>query len=285
MQQITEVPKLKERPVNAHKGDFGRVCVVAGSLGMSGAAVLAGRAALRSGAGLVRLAVAQGILPIVASMEPSFTTIALAEDRAGRISARAVGAVLDAAGDNDVTAFGPGVGVSGQVRTVLAALLERDIELVIDADGLNNLAVMKDWQGKVRANLILTPHPGEMKRLWQSLFREPLPAERSEQAMKLAKLTNSVVVLKGASTVVSDSQHFYINSTGNPGMATGGSGDVLTGVIAALTAQGMSRFDAAVLGVHVHGLAGDIAAGEIGHISLIATDIIEALSSAFLKLR
>jgi len=284
MQIIENIPKLKPRAIDAHKGDFGKVCIIAGSVGMSGAAALAGRSALRAGAGLVRVATPKSVLPIVASIEPSFTTIPLAEDTAGRISGRAIDTVLKAAGENDALAFGPGVGLSGQLRSVLRALLEQEgLRLVIDADGLNNLAKMRNWPRQLKAELILTPHPGEMKRLWSALFREHLPAERRQQAEQLSSRTGTVVVLKGAGTVVADGQKIYVNKTGNPGMATAGSGDVLTGIITALIGQGLSNFDAAVLGVYIHGLAGDIAAKRVGQVSLITTDIIEALPEAFKK--
>jgi NAD(P)H-hydrate epimerase len=285
MKEVTKIPELPARAADAHKGDFGKVCIVAGSMGMSGAAAIAGRAALRAGAGLVRVATPGSVLPIVASVEPSFTTIRLAEDSAGRISAKAISAILDAAGDNDVLAFGPGVGVSSELRRVLEALLKQEgLRLVIDADGLNNLAKMKNWTSRLRAELILTPHPGEMKRLWEGLFREEMPGERQEQAGRLSERTKSVVVLKGAGTVVSDGERVYVNKTGNPGMATAGSGDVLTGVIAALAGQGLGNFEAAVLGVYVHGWAGDIAAQKFGQVSLMTTDIIDCLPEAFLKL-
>jgi ADP-dependent NAD(P)H-hydrate dehydratase len=284
MQIIETVPKLKPRAADAHKGDFGKVCIVAGSIGMSGAAALAGRSALRAGAGLVRVATPKSVLPIVASIEPSFTTIPLPEDSSGRISAKAINIILEVVGQNDAIAFGPGVGISGALRSVLDTLLERDgLKLVIDADGLNNLAGIKDWPNKLKAKVILTPHPGEMKRLWSGLFREPLPDQRQQQAAQLAQHTNTTVVLKGAGTVVTDGEKVYINKTGNPGMATAGSGDVLTGVITALLGQGLSDFDAAVLGVYIHGLAGDIAADKMGQIGMITTDIIDSLPEAFLK--
>ncbi len=186
--------------------------------------------------------------------------------------------------ENDCFAFGPGVGVSTALRTILETLLSQEkLKLIIDADGLNNLASIKDWPAKTKAGLIITPHPGEMKRLWSGLFREPLPPERQNQASRLAKRTKTVVVLKGAGTVVTDGQKVYVNKTGNPGMATAGSGDVLTGVMTALVGQGLSNFDAAILAVYIHGLAGDIAAKKMGQISLIATDIIDALGEAFMK--
>jgi len=284
MQIIETIPKLKSRATDAHKGDFGKVCIVAGSIGMSGAAALAGRSALRAGAGLVRVATPKSVQPIVASIEPSFTTIALPEDNAGRTSAKAINAVLDAVNENDAVAFGPGIGVSGALRSILETLLEQEnLRLLIDADGLNNLAGIKDWTAKLKAEVILTPHPGEMKRLWRGLFREEIPSQRQEQAMQLAQKTKTVIALKGAGTVVSDGEKIYINKTGNPGMATAGSGDVLTGVITALIGQGLSNFDATVLGVYMHGLAGDIAAEKVGQVSLIATDIIDALGDAFMK--
>jgi NAD(P)H-hydrate epimerase len=284
MQIISDIPKLKPRAVDGHKGDYGKVCIVAGSLGMSGAAALAGRAALRSGAGLVRVATPKSVLPIVAAIEPSFTTIALPEDGAGRISAKAIGAILEATGQNDAVAFGPGIGTSGALRSILETLLEQqNLRLVIDADGLNNLAGLKNWPARLKAKLILTPHPGEMKRLWSGLLREEIPTDRQQQALQLAQKTNTIVVLKGAGTVVTDGEKVYINKTGNPGMATAGSGDVLTGAIAALLGQGLSDFDAAILGVYIHGLAGDIAAEKTGQISLMTTDIIDSLPDAFSK--
>ena len=284
LQTINEIPKLKPRSADAHKGDFGKLCIIAGSVGMSGAAALAGRAALRCGAGLVRVATPKSVLAIVASIEPSFTTIALPEDNIGRISVKAINTILDAVSDNDVLAFGPGVGVSGGLQSVLMALLEQDgLRLIIDADGLNNLARMKDWPAKLKAELVLTPHPGEMKRLWSGIFREEMPDDRQQQAAVFAEKTKTIVALKGAGTVVSDGEKVYINKTGNPGMATAGAGDVLTGAIVALAGQDLDNFEAAVLGIYLHGLAGDIAAEKVGQVSLMATDIIESLPAAFMK--
>jgi NAD(P)H-hydrate epimerase len=288
MRIIKQIPKLKPRAKDAHKGDFGKVCIIAGSVGMSGSAALAGRASLRAGAGLVRVATPKSALPIVASIEPCFTTVGLPEDTSGKISANAINTILNLIPDNDCLAFGPGVGISQGVRSVLQRLLEQEgLRLVVDADGLNNLSMINDWPGQTRASgasVVLTPHPGEMKRLWAGLFREPIPTDRRQQAVTLANKTGAIVVLKGAGTVVTDGVKVYINKTGNPGMATAGTGDVLTGVITALMGQGLSNFDAAVLGVYVHGLAGDIAAKKMGQISLIATDIIEVLGEAFKKI-
>ncbi len=284
MQIIKKIPKLIPRAADAHKGNFGKICVVGGSIGMSGAAAIAGRAALRSGAGLVRVATPRSVLAIVAAIEPSYTTIPLPEDDAGCIAAEAMSLVLQLVEQNDVMAFGPGVRVAAGVREILEVLIGLEgVRLVIDADGLNCLAKSSDWLEKRKANLVLTPHPGEMKRLWSRLFREPMPADRSEQATVLAQKVGCTVVLKGAGTVVADAERVYVNTTGNPGMATAGSGDVLTGVITALAGQGLEDFDAAVLGVYIHGLAGDIAAGKVGQVSLITTDIIDSLGEAFLQ--
>jgi len=284
MKKIAEIPRLKPRAAGTHKGSVGKVCIIAGSVGMTGAAALAGRAALRAGAGLVRVATASGALPIVAALEPSYTTIGLAEDDAGRISARAVHSILNAVCENDASAVGPGLGLSGDLQSVIESLLkEKGLRLVIDGDGLNNLSRVKYWPDMVRAEVVLTPHPGEMRRLWSSLFRDKMSAGRGEQAMRLARESGCIVVLKGSGTVVTDGERLYVNTTGNPGMATAGSGDCLTGVVTALMGQGLSNFDAAVLGVYVHGLAGDIAAEKWGQVSLIATDIIEALGRAFIQ--
>jgi ADP-dependent NAD(P)H-hydrate dehydratase len=284
MEIVRDIPRLKPRPVDGHKGTFGKVCIVAGSVGMTGAAALGGRAALRSGAGLVRVATARSALPVVAALEPCYTTIPLAEDSAGRVSAKAINTLLNAVEDNDAMAFGPGMGITNGLRQIVETLLQQqDLRLLIDGDGLTNLSKLKDWPARCKAQVILTPHPGEMKRLWSGMFREPLPEDRQEQAGLLAQATRAVVVLKGAGTVVTDGSRVYVNTTGNPGMGTGGSGDCLTGIITALMGQGPSNFDATVLGVYIHGLAGDIAADRLGQISLTATDIIDALPEAFKK--
>jgi NAD(P)H-hydrate epimerase len=284
MQTITEIPRLKPRNKDAHKGTFGRVCIVGGSITMSGAPALAGCAALRSGAGLVRVAIPKSVLPIVAAIEPCYTTVALPEDENGCISADASAIVLDQAEQNDVLAFGPGVSQGRGVRQVLNLLIaQADLRLIIDADGLNCLAKNPDWVAKKPASVILTPHPGEMKRLLHSLFRRDPPSDRVEQAQTLAEKTGCTIVLKGAGTVVTDGSKVYVNTTGNPGMATAGAGDVLTGTIAAVAGQGLDNFDAAVLGVYIHGLAGDIAAERLGQVSLTAKDIIKYLSDAFIQ--
>jgi NAD(P)H-hydrate epimerase len=286
MKTITQIPDIQPRPADGHKGTFGKILVIGGSVGFSGAPALVGRAALRSGAGLVRLAVPRSILSTVASLEPCYTTIPLAEDSDGKIASEAAGMLAGHAEQNDVVAFGPGVGVSAGVKDVLLHLLGIEgLKIVIDADGLNTLALCggaQGWVEKKKASVILTPHPGEMQRLWKSLIRDPMPDDRTAQAAKLAEQTAATVVLKGAGTVVADGDAVYVNTTGNVGMATAGAGDVLTGIIAALLGQGLSLMDAAVAGVYLHGLAGDKAAKIKGQICLIATDIIDFLPAAFL---
>ncbi len=285
MQPITELPKLQKRAVDGHKGTFGKVLIVGGSAGFSGAAALAGMAALRSGAGLVRVAVPASVLPVVAGLSPCYTTLALPENTQGQMTSNAAIVLGPLLADYDVAAFGPGAGTAKGVRdTLLSLLAVEGLKLVIDADGLNVLAQCGGpggWVDKKKADVVLTPHPGEMKRLWKSVFREPMPEDRQQCAAQFAVKTGTMVVLKGAGTVVTDGEQVYVNTSGNPGMATAGSGDVLTGVIAALAGQGLSLFDAAVLGVFVHGLAGNIAAAVHGQVSLIAADIIDNLGGAF----
>lgn len=284
LQQVHTIPTLCPRASDAHKGLFGTVLVIAGSQGMAGAAALTGKAALRCGAGLVRVACPQGILAHVAGFEPAYTTLPLTQDPLGQISQEALGHILDAIETCDVVAMGPGLGQSRGLRIIVEALVQRpSVNLVLDADGLNNLCKRGQWAQKVKAQLVLTPHPGEMKRLWSSVFRSPLPQDRTEQASQLAQATESTVVLKGAQTVVTDGRSFYVNQTGNPGMATGGSGDVLTGMIAALIGQGQGTLDAAILGTYIHGLAGDLAAQQLGQVALIASDIIDNLPKAWLS--
>lgn len=285
---FTELPTLPQRPIDGHKGTFGKLLIVGGSRGFTGAPALAAKAALRSGAGLVRVAAPASSQPIIAALDACYTTIALPEDANGQCDRSAATPLLKHAADNDVMVFGPGAGTGKGVQHALLALMESvDRPLVVDADGLNVLAAMRGGSQHLRhkkAQLILTPHPGEMQRLWAGLFRQTMPHSRTDQAVQLAERIGGVVVLKGAGTVVTDSRRVYVNTTGNPGMATAGAGDVLTGVIAALCGQGLSVFEAAVLGVHVHGLAGDIAVKSIGKISLIATDIIDYLKTAFVQI-
>ena len=281
--QIDKIPDLPPRPADSHKGRFGTVLVIAGSRGMAGAAALCGASALRSGAGLVRVATPSEVQPTVASFEPSYMTYPLASNDEGMIDFdRSLPALQRLADAANVVAVGPGLGQSDDIRKLLRWLFaSTDKPLVVDADGLNVLAGSMELLDRLKRPVILTPHPGEFGRL-SGMSIAQVQADRLAAAAQLAGRYDSLVmVLKGHRTVVCDGHRYYINQTGNPGMATGGSGDVLTGVIAALLGQHLPTFDAAQLGVYIHGLAGDIARDQSGVIGMIAGDIVDALPNAF----
>jgi NAD(P)H-hydrate epimerase len=292
--RVRDIPRPPARPVDAHKGTAGLVLIVAGSRGMAGAAALAGNAALRSGAGLVKIATANVALDTVAGLAPCCTTAPLPDDGAfvntytgwtrsmrlslrGSVSREAAPIVLKLAEGWQAIGMGPGMGqTEGVSGVVLAILAHTTIPVVLDADGLNVLgkhaqSVFRDR----RAPLIVTPHPGEAARLLGATAKE-IQADREAAAVRLAAL-GAVAVLKGAGTVVCDGERMYVNTTGNPGMATAGAGDVLTGIVTALVAAGMAPFDAAVLGVWAHGRAGDMAAERWGILGLTALDILNCV--------
>jgi len=279
---VRNVPRLAPRPRDSHKGDFGRVLVVAGSRGMAGAAALAGDAALRAGAGLVTVASPAGVYPILAAKLTCCTTHPLPETPAGTLGAAALREILVLADGFDVVALGPGLGRDRETDSVVRGLVRRSAKpMVIDADGLNALAESVNALKRAGGPRILTPHPGEMGRLLGEAPRDWLRAAREGTAIRFAREHGVVLVLKGHGTLVTDGERIYRNRTGNPGMATGGTGDVLTGVIAGLLGQGLRPFDAAVLGVWAHGRAGDIAARAKGEVSLVASDLLDALPEAF----
>jgi ADP-dependent NAD(P)H-hydrate dehydratase len=281
MRTIQDVPQLQPRPADANKGTFGRVVVVAGSRGMSGAAVLCGVAALRGGAGLVKVAVPHGIWPIVAAANPCYLTAPLPEDEQGRITKAALPSLLEALRGQTVTIFGPGLGQSPDLPDVLAEVLRADsTPLVLDADGLNTLAYRLKILDANKRPLVLTPHPGEFARLTGKSIAE-IQASRQECAVRFAEEHQGVLVLKGHRTVVTDGERVYVNTTGNAGMAAGGTGDVLAGLIGALLGQGLETFAAAQLGAYLHGLAGDLARDALGAPSLIASDLLDYLPRAF----
>jgi NAD(P)H-hydrate epimerase len=281
MEQITQLPVLGRRPADSNKGDFGKILVIAGSRGMSGAAVLAGSAALRGGAGLVRVAVPQEIWPIVAAGNPCLMTAPMSQDDHGRMNAAATGDLVDLAQANDVVALGPGLGLSADLSALVATLVQQVAKpLVLDADGLNAIAARPEAIGKHAGPIIITPHPGEFARLMHT-DTASVQAQRQELAAEFAARHGLIVVLKGHDTVVSDGRRVYRNTSGNPGMATAGAGDVLTGLIAALLGQGLEPFAAAQLGVHVHGRAGDLARDQLGERGIIATDLLSYLPHAF----
>jgi ADP-dependent NAD(P)H-hydrate dehydratase len=278
---ITTVPRLPPRAADSHKGTFGKVLVIAGSRGMSGAGVLSASGALRGGAGLVQAAAPDTVVETIAAGNPCYMTIPLPPDGQGRLARAALPRLLEAASGASAVVVGPGLGQSEDVAAVVVGLIaEVDRPLLIDADGLNVLGANPDVLKQRRQPFVLTPHPGEFARLSGSETRA-VQANREERATAFARTFGGVLVLKGAGTVVTDGRQVYINTTGNPGMATGGSGDVLSGLVGALLAQGMEAFAAAVLGVYLHGLAGDLARDDRGETSLIATDLLEYLPMAF----
>jgi NAD(P)H-hydrate epimerase len=272
------------RDADAHKGRFGHVCIVAGSRGKTGAAHLAGMAALRSGAGLATVATPESCLPIVASMGAEYMTVGLGETAAGCVSDRASKTVLGL--DCDVLAIGPGLGTGPEQRAFVRDILARSNRpIVIDADALTVLA---EGKGGLRARkgqtLVVTPHPGEMARLVGGTVAG-VQNKRIDVAREFARDRGVIVVLKGYRTIVAAPDgRVFINSTGNPGMATGGSGDVLTGVIAAWLAQMADPVDACRLAVYLHGAAGDLAAILDGQVAMTAGDILRHLGEAELAL-
>jgi hydroxyethylthiazole kinase-like uncharacterized protein yjeF len=272
------------RAADSHKGDFGRVTIIAGSRGKTGAAHLAGMAALRSGAGLVTVATPESCLPIVASMAPEMMTEALPESAPGVVAATAVDQVL--ALQHDVIACGPGLGRSEAVAEVVRTLIARaTVPLVLDADALTVLADdVTALAGSEEREVIITPHPGEMARLVGRSV-EDVQNDRIGTATDFATLHHVYVVLKGHRTVIATPEgRVYVNPTGNPGMATGGTGDVLTGMIAAWLAQLLDAEAACRLSVFLHGVAGDMAEVSEGQTAMIATDLIALLGDALTQI-
>lgn len=286
---ISDVPQLPPRPDTTHKAEVGRIAIVAGSRGMSGAACLSALGALRGGAGLVRVCCVQSIQSIEAASEPCLMTLALAEDAEGRICPEAIPLLLDSLKWADVTAIGPGLGQSDGVAEVVSAVLAGfDGPLVIDADGLNTIAPLPQWWSKrQRRPTVITPHPGEMARLRSGAGLDPA-SEQTDQArlataFEFARLSGTTVVLKGHRSVVCTPDEAYVNTSGNPGMATGGMGDVLTGLIGALLGQGLSAFDAARLAVYCHGAAADQCAQQIAPVGYLAREVADALPGALAR--
>jgi NAD(P)H-hydrate epimerase len=274
---------LPPRDPSSHKGSYGHLLIVAGSVGKTGAAVMAAEAALRSGAGLVTVASAKSAVPMMAPRLPEAMWEPLPETETGAIAfeARArLGALMEG---RTALALGPGLSLHEETVRLVGSLVTERLPTIVDADGLNALARSR---AKIPAGreIALTPHPGEAARLLGSTAAE-VEADRPLAARRLAAATSAFVLLKGYRTLISDREgNLQVNLTGNPGMATGGTGDVLTGVLGGLAAQGLAMEDALRLGAHVHGLAGDLAASELGQGSLIATDLIRKLPEAFRSL-
>jgi ADP-dependent NAD(P)H-hydrate dehydratase / NAD(P)H-hydrate epimerase len=272
------------RPPDAHKGDFGHVLVVAGSMGRTGAAHLSAMGALRSGAGLVTIATPQPCQAVLASMAAEYMTVPLAVDAEGGLDPASVDGLL--AGGYDVVAIGPGLGTAPGTRAFVHALLERaSVPLVLDADALNAFADEPErLTGGEGRHVIITPHPGEFARL-TGVTASEVQANRVELARSFAATHRVYVVLKGHRTVIATPEEaVFINPTGNPGMASGGMGDVLTGMVAGWLGQLLDAEAACTLGVYLHGSAGDLAEAAEGESALVASDVLAHLGDAVLEL-
>jgi hydroxyethylthiazole kinase-like uncharacterized protein yjeF len=274
---------IEPRSADSHKGDYGHVLVVAGSPGKTGAAHLAGVGALRGGAGLVTIATAASCLGVVASLAPEYMTIAIGETEDGGLDAEAVDRVLEIA--RDVLVVGPGVGVAASTRRFVKDLLDRAaMPVVVDADGLNAFTDDPDrLAGREGRDVIITPHPGEMARLI-GMTTDEVQASRLEVARNFAVAHQAYVVLKGHRTLIATpDEKVYVNPTGNAGMATGGTGDVLGGMIAAWLAQLLDPEAACRIAVYLHGLAGDLAEADEGEVSMTAGDLAAHIGAAVLE--
>jgi NAD(P)H-hydrate epimerase len=275
---------LPARPAESHKGDFGRVLIVAGSLGKTGAAHLAALGALRSGAGLVTIATPRSCVATIASMGAEYMTVPLEETPSGTIDFAALDRVLDITAD--VIAVGPGLGQEPSTAAFVHGLVERaGVPIVLDADGINAFSGDPDrLTGRDGVDVVITPHPGEMARLINGTI-EAVQHDRLGHAREFAAAHKVHVVLKGHRTIVAGPDgRSFVNLTGNPGMATGGTGDLLTGMIAAWFAQLLDAEAACKLSVYLHGAAGDLAEADEGQIALMATDIAARLGDAMLDL-
>ncbi len=267
---------LPEGNLESHKGDFGKILMLCGSRGYTGAAALAARSALRTGAGLVYLGVPESVYPILAAKLDEPVVFPLPANGNGRFSRIGVGEILDRLPDRDAVLVGPGMGRCYDTEAVVDAVLENaQCPIILDADGINVLEGHIDRLDRAAVPVVLTPHEGEFRRLGGDLSRGRLAGAKA-----LAEKTGAVVVLKGYRTITaSPDGQVYINSSGNPGMATGGSGDVLSGILACLLGQGMEPAKAAAAAVYLHGKAGDAAAERLGRRSMLPSDMIDALSA------
>lgn len=277
---------LKSRPPEGHKGTFGRVGIIAGSRGMTGASYLTSMAAQMSGAGTVTLGIPKSLQSIMAGKLTEVMTFCLEDNGLGYITQESLKDIYALIKDKDVLAIGPGISQNNEIQRLLWNIFGKiDISIVLDADGLNNISDNIEVLTEHRKPVVITPHPGEMARLTgksvEYILENPV-----EVALEFAKRLGVIVLLKGATSVVaSPAGKIYLNATGNSGMGTGGSGDVLTGVITSLMAQGYEPFDAVVLGCFVHGMAGDMAKDEKGEMGMMAGDILRAIPYAFKALQ
>lgn len=271
---------LPVRPRFSHKGDFGRVLLVCGSVGYTGAAALAARAALRTGAGLITVATPRQVWPIVAGKLDEPMVMPMADDGAGRMSLSALPTLEQLLSRADACLIGPGLGRSEELDALVAALMdEARCPVVLDADGINAMAGHIDRLREAACPLILTPHDGEFLRLSPGAALPPADFDtRADRAMMLARRLGAVVLLKGYQTAITDGTRLYRNETGNPGMATGGSGDVLAGMLVSLLGQGLAPLEAAAAAAWLHGAAGDRCVAERGEYGMTPSDLIDAAS-------
>ncbi|MEW6585703.1 MAG: NAD(P)H-hydrate dehydratase [Nitrospirota bacterium] len=281
------LPLIPARKKYSHKGDYGHVLIVAGSKGKTGAALMAAEACLRAGAGLVTMGVPDSLGDVFQSRVTEEMILTLPDRGDGSLSEKAVKKIRDFLHEKaDLLAIGPGIGVSGETERIMTGLLRvAEKTVVVDADGINSIKRGRKAFSGAKAPVILTPHPGEMARLLGGRLRDTvseIEKDRIKAAQSFSRETGVNLVLKGAPTVTSSPEgRIFINPTGNPGMATAGAGDVLTGTIAGLLGQNMNPIDACILGVYLHGLAGDMASADKGPHSMTATDIIDKIPSAF----
>lgn len=285
---ITEdiiAPLVPHRKRNSHKGDYGKGQIVAGSIGMAGAAILACRAALRSGMGLLKLYIPESLNTLITTSIPEVITVPLSEVRRGVIGITNFQRIIEDCCWPDVIAIGPGCGVNAEISELIKRLLnESEVPLVIDADGINALSKSLHWLENKKCPVVLTPHVGEMSRL-TGLSAEEINGDPIGTAIRFSKQWKTVTVLKGARSVVATPEgEVFVNTNGNSGMATAGSGDVLTGVITSMIAQGLDPVGASVLGVYLHGRAGDIMVAERGEHGLLAGDLVLGLTKAIREL-
>jgi hydroxyethylthiazole kinase-like uncharacterized protein yjeF len=280
-------PLLAPRARDANKGSYGHVLVIGGSLGKAGAAAMAGFSALRAGAGLSTIATPLSVLATVASFHPEVMTEPLAETEQGTISLRALGPALDSLLERKTLAIGPGISRNSETAEFVRAIVKRgDTSIVADADALNAFEGSAGQLNGLGRTLVITPHPGEMSRL-TGLSISEIQTNRLEVARNFAREHELIVVLKGHRTLIAASDGtVWVNPTGNPGMATGGTGDILTGMVAGLIAQDPQHaLEATALAVYLHGLAGDLVSESVGENSLVATDIVRFLPQAFAQMR
>ncbi len=278
---------LPERPQNANKGTFGKVLVSAGSINYIGAAYLACSGAMRAGAGLVTLAAARSLIPIIAAKTAETTYLPLPESEPGIIGPKAAGMMSREYAKYSSLLVGCGLGQNPATAAYVTALLQSNDwpPLVIDADGLNILATIPGWAEKITSNAVLTPHPGEMARL-AGLTVEDVQKDRTGIATSCARKWKKTVVLKGAYTVIAGPEgRCRISPYANPGLASAGTGDVLAGIIAGLAAQGLKLFEAASLGVYLHGEAGERVRAELGDAGMIASDLLPAIPKVIKELK